>query len=336
MNRTASPEKIRVSVGSAIVLGLMQGKLDALPTTVYLLTYHEGKCSANCGFCPQARTSTSRADMLSRVTWPVFSTQKVIASIGSAAEQGSVQRVCIQAINYPTVFSDLVGLVTDLKAQVKVPVSVSCQPLNKEQMKKLAEAGVDRVSIALDAATPELFEKVKGSAVQSSYMWETQRQTLKEAVQVFGKNSVSTHLIVGLGENEQQVTETLQWCVDNGVCPSLFAFTPILGTALGRLPQPSIITYRRLQLARYFIFHGKARVESMKFNEEDRIVDWGVPEQLMKETLDSGTPFQTSGCPSCNRPYYNEKPGGPLYNYPRPLSLQEIEEIKKQLEREFP
>ena len=335
MNETASPEKIRVSVGSAIVLGLMQGKLDAPPTTVYLLTYHEGKCSANCGFCPQARTSTSRADMLSRVTWPVFSTQNVIASIGSAAEQGSVQRVCIQAINYLTVFSDLVRLVTDLKAQVKVPVSVSCQPLNKEQMKRLAEAGVDRVSIALDAATPELFEKVKGSAVQSSYTWEKQRQTLKEAVQVFGKNSVSTHLIVGLGENEQQITETLQWCVDNGVCPSLFAFTPIWGTALAKLPQPSLNSYRRTQLARHFIVNGKTRIENMKFNKKGQIVDWGVSEQLMQEALDNGTPFQTSGCSGCNRPYYNEKPGGPVYNYPRPLSQQEKTEIKKQLEKDI-
>jgi biotin synthase len=273
--------------------------------------------------------------MLSRVTWPVFSTQKVIASIGSAAEQGSAQRVCIQAINYLTVFNDLVRLVTDLKAQVKVPVSVSCQPLNKEQMKRLAEAGVDRVSIALDAATPELFEKVKGSTVQSSYTWETQRQTLKEAVQVFGKNSVSTHLIVGLGENEQQITETLQWCVDNGVCPSLFAFTPIWGTALAKLPQPSPNAYRRTQLARHFIVNGKTRIENMKFNKKGQIVDWGVSEQLMQEALDNGTPFQTSGCAGCNRPYYNEKPGGPVYNYPRPLSQQEKTEIKKQLEKDI-
>ena len=334
MNKWRLPEKIRVSAGSAMVLGLIQGRLDAPPTTVYLLTYHEGKCSANCGFCPQARTSTSRADMLSRVTWTASPTEDVVSRIVFAVEKGVIQRVCIQAINYPTVFNDLLALSTDIVARAEVPVSVSCQPLNIMQMRKLAEVGVDRVSIALDAVTPELFDRVKGALSQSPYAWEKQRKTLEEAVQVFGKGSVSTHLIVGLGENEQQIIETVQWCVDSGVCPSLFAFTPIAGTRLEGLPQPSITSYRRVQLARYFIVHGKTRIEKMKFDDEGRIVDFGVSGQLLREAVESGNPFQTSGCPGCNRPYYNEKPGGPIYNYPRPLSLQEIMEIKEQLEKE--
>jgi biotin synthase-related radical SAM superfamily protein len=46
----------------------------------------------------------------------------------------------------------------------------------------------------------------------------------------------------------------------------------------------------------------------------------------LKEILSSGAAFQTSGCKDCNRPYYNERPSGPLYNYPRPLSQEEIAE----------
>ncbi|MCW3977503.1 MAG: radical SAM protein, partial [Candidatus Bathyarchaeota archaeon] len=37
----------------------------------------------------------------------------------------------------------------------------------------------------------------------------------------------------------------------------------------------------------------------------------------------------TSGCPGCNRPYYNERPGGPLYNYPRQPLPDEIRAIKE-------
>jgi len=334
MKKEHLPEQIRVSVGSAIVLGLMHGRLDASPTTVYLLTYHEGKCSANCGFCPQARTSSSRADMLSRVSWPAFPTEKVISSIASTVEKGSIQRVCIQAINYPTVFEDLLALSSHIVTSAKVPVSVSCQPLNATPMKKLAEAGVDRVSIALDAATPKLFEKVKGALSHSPYTWDKQCKTLKEAVQVFGKDTVSTHLIVGLGETEQQIIETVQWCVDFGILPSLFAFTPIFGTALKNLPQPSITSYRRVQLARHLIVHGKTRLENMKFDGKGQIVDFGVSETLLQEALKSGHPFQTSGCPGCNRPYYNERPSGPIYNYPRPLSPQERIQTVKQLEKD--
>ena len=78
MTDTFFPEKLRVSIGSAIVLGLLKGKLDANPTTIYLLMCRKEKCSANCGFCPQARNSKGRADRLSRVTWPTFATEKVV------------------------------------------------------------------------------------------------------------------------------------------------------------------------------------------------------------------------------------------------------------------
>ena len=81
------PEQIRVSSGTAIVLGLLNGKLDAEPTTAYLMTYKEGKCSANCGFCPQARASKSSAELLSRVSWPTFPTANVLAALGNGLER---------------------------------------------------------------------------------------------------------------------------------------------------------------------------------------------------------------------------------------------------------
>src|SRR3990170_208701 len=131
-NNSAFLPKVRVSVGSAIVLGLIEGKLDAEPTTVYLMTYTAGKCSANCAFCPQARTSLSNAELLSRVSWPAFQTRSVVKRIGAAANQGRIGRVCVQALSYPSVFSDLVALVKTVKLHAMVPVSVSCQPTNNE------------------------------------------------------------------------------------------------------------------------------------------------------------------------------------------------------------
>jgi len=330
MTENRLPAKVRVSVGSAIVLELIRGRLDAPPTTVYLLTYHEGKCSANCGFCPQARTSTSRADMLSRVTWPAFPTREVVSKTASAWQKKAILRVCIQAINYLGVFDHLLALTKAIVSRANVPVSVSCQPLNRAQMKMLAEAGVDRVSVALDAATEGLFNKVKGTLTCGPYAWEKQRKTLEEAVQVFGKGSVSTHLIVGLGETERELIETVQWCVDSGVYPSLFAFTPVPGTALEGLPQPSMASYRRAQLARHLVVQGKTRCESMKFDGYGRIIDFGVSKHLLRGVVESGGPFQTSGCPGCNRPYYNERPGGLIYNYPRPLKSDELIEVEKQ------
>ena len=328
------PELTRPSIGSAIVLGLLEGKLDAEPTTAYLMTYKAGKCTANCSFCPQARTSHSKAELLSRITWPTFPTKSILKGIENAVNNGKIRRVCIQALNYPNVFSHLVALVKMIKQHANVQVSISCQPLNGASIRLLAEAGVDRIGIAIDAATKKLFDKVKGSLAEGPYNWEDQFRHLREAVEVFGKESVSTHLIVGLGETEEEIVHLIQECADMNVLPALFAFTPIHGTALEKNPQPQVESYRRIQLARYLIVNGTARYESMRFDVEGRTTDFGIEKETLKRIVETGKPFLTSGCPDCNRPFYNEKPSGPIYNYPRNIRREEISAIKQQLDLE--
>ncbi|GAI22018.1 unnamed protein product, partial [marine sediment metagenome] len=131
-------------------------------------------------------------------------------------------------------------------------------------MKKWVDAGVNRISIALDAATQQIFDNVKGQNIGGPYLWERQRKALKEAVNVFGEGAVSTHLIVGLGETERELCQTIQWCVDSGIYPGLFAFTPISGTALENNPQPTLNHYRRIQVAHYLLTSRKTCLENMQ------------------------------------------------------------------------
>jgi biotin synthase-related radical SAM superfamily protein len=295
------------------------------------MTYRKGKCFANCGFCPQARESHSRAGMLSRISWPTFPIEKILRGLNKAAIDGEIKRVCIQALNYPEVFTDLVALTRAIRQKVNVPISISCQPLNSENIRLLAEAGVERIGIPLDAATEELFDKVKGLSAGGPYSWKKQFKLLSEAVKTFGKGKVSTHLIVGLGETEREMVEIINRCVNGGVVPALFAFTPIAGTALEHVPQPPIQNYRRIQIARHLLAHGIIRGEDVRFDEEGCISSFGVDKQALWQIIQMGEPFLTSGCPNCNRPYYNEKPSGPIYNYPRKIGQKELSEIERQL-----
>jgi lipoyl synthase len=329
--KTALPEQIRVSLGTAIILGLLKGKLDADPTTAYFMTYKNGKCSANCGFCPQAKESKSSVDLLSRVSWPIFPIENVLTVLDELAKQGKIKRVCIQALNYTQVFAQLVALVKTIKKRSSVPVSVSCQPLNKRNIQLLAEAGVDRLGIALDAATEGLFEKVKGKEVGNPYKWENQFVLLREALAVFGKGNVSTHVIVGLGETEKEAVQIIQNCVDMRVLPALFAFTPIRGTALENDSPPTLESYRRVQVARYLIVNSLSRLDNIQFDINNKIAGFGLTNQKLELIIESGEPFLTSGCKDCNRPYYNEKPKGPIYNYPTKPNNEEKEKIKHQL-----
>lgn len=320
-------ERVRVSVGTAAILGLVHCKYRDRPTTAYFMTYTQGKCIANCGFCPQARTSNANPNMLSRVTWPVFSTKQVLESLKT---RGNVKRVCIQALNYPQVFEDLLSLISQIRDEV-IPVTVSIQPLKSNQITEMRDSGIERIGIPIDAATPKIFEEIKGKGIGGPYEWRKHIQTLDDAVRIFGKRRVSTHLIVGLGETEEEAIKFLQMIVNRDVIPALFAFTPIRGTKLHNRPQPSIDSYRRIQVGSYLIVNNLSTYKKMHFDSEGKLCNFGLSPEQIEKIVERGKPFLTSGCPDCNRPYYNERPKGTPYNYPRPPSFGEIEIIKQEL-----
>lgn len=318
---------VRVAFGTGVVLGLWRGQLAAAPTTAHLLTYYDGRCSANCKFCPQARESNADPKLLSRVVWPRCELEKVIAALNE--HHSKFERICVQAVNYPGVVDELCELVTKIKGICDLPISVSCQPLAAGDVERLAAAGVERVSIALDAATPEIFDRIKGDGAGGPYTWQGHLRALDDACTILG-DRVSTHLIAGLGESEPEMVHAIQFLHDRGITVGLFAFTPITGTPLAGRAQPDVASYRRIQLARYLIANGLSKVEEMHF-DGSQISDFGVTGDVLRKTIDSGEPFRTSGCPGCNRPFYNESPRGPIYNYPWKPTSEEIISIREQL-----
>jgi len=313
-----------------MLLGLSMGKMDCPPTTAYLMTYAKSKCTANCAFCPQARESGSRSDALSRVTWPAFETRRVIQKLIATVKTGVLKRVCIQCLNYPKMIEDVTALAETINNQAGVSVSVSCQPHNAKNIKRLKGSGVSRIGIPLDAAREDLFFRIKGESAGGPYSWSKQFSLLEEAASVFGEGNVSTHLIVGLGETEEDLVRVVQKCLDLGVIPGLFAFTPIAGTALEKNHQPPLKVYRRVQLARYLMLAKKMTFKDFLFDDMGIIIAFGVEDKELLKAVRAGEAFRTSGCPDCNRPYYNEKPGGPIYNFPRPLTEEEISSIEEQ------
>lgn len=320
-------EWIRVSEGTGAVLGLWSRKLSARPTTGYLMTYHENGCVANCRFCPQARSSGSNPEKLSRVSWPKEEFEVLLRALSKNGAE--LDRICVQALNYPDVVEDVCEIVSRTKEILNVPVSVSCQPVSDADMTELKESGVDRLGIPLDAATPEVFDSIKGGSAKGPYDWSSHLEALESALEIFD-GGVSTHLIVGLGESESEMVRAIQFLHDMGITLALFAFTPIEGSDLSEDKPPSVEKYRRIQLARYLIVNNLASFSDINF-DDGKITNFGATEKAISSALRTGEPFRTSGCPDCNRPFYNEAPSGPIYNYPEKLNSEDIQKVKSEL-----
>jgi len=289
-------DRIRVSAATASLLELTKWDVAVKPTTLYLMVGE--RCSGTCRYCTQGR------DFLSRVRWPPFPVEDVISRI-----DGSAGRICIQSLYYDGVVGDIVKVVEKMDAHI--PISVSMNPTSRENMLRLKKAGVERIGIGLDCCTEELFNKWKKNVPS----WDEYMKGLKTAKEVFG--NATAHIIIGLGESDEEAVEIMKMLFQQGIKVALFAYTPVHGG----LP-PDMGRYRAMQLARCLIEKGKG-----DFVFKDGKLHEMHADEICKDA------FLTSGCPSCNRPFYNERVRGPLYNYPRKLKDNEfkkaIDEVKK-------
>jgi len=313
------PSAVNVSIGTAAVLGLAEVPMAVAPTTAYLML--GGRCLMNCAFCTQARESQAGALHLSRVTWPEYELDRVVERLAVAAAQGDICRACLQVTVTAAAFPQALAILCAVKAASPVPFDVAILPHDLDQVRQLLDAGADHIGLGLDAACEPVFRQVKGGN------WARSLALVEETARAF-PGRAALHLIVGLGETEQEMVERIQWAHDLGVTVGLFAFTPVRGTHLADRPAPPLDAYRRVQAARWLIVHDVARVEGMAFDGQGRLCRLGSPLPA------TGQPFQTSGCPGCNRPFYNEQPGGPLYNYPRPLTAAEAARAIQEMEIE--
>lgn len=282
------------------------------PTTAYLML--GGRCLMDCAFCSQARSSSASPIALSRISWPPFPEEEVISRLEALGNSGPFRRVCIQVTRTPRAFQRTLDLVRTLKERVPLPVDAAYLPGSLEEVRALFEAGLDHLGFGLDAASERVYTRVKGPG------WERILHLIEETASEYpGRTAV--HLIVGLGETEEEMVRMIQRMHDLGAIVGLFAFTPLAGTRMESVPSPPLPSYRRIQIARHLMVRGMARAEDFAFSDEGTIEAFPP---FDPELLADGEAFRTSGCPDCNRPYYNERPSGPLYNFPYPPSPDEV------------
>ncbi|MBM4465209.1 MAG: radical SAM protein [Chloroflexi bacterium] len=324
--------RVNASIGTAAVLGLADVVMDAAPTTAYLML--GGRCVMDCAFCAQARSSRASALKLSRVTWPEFDQAQTLALLAQAVERGDIRRCCLQVTVADGYFQRTLQVIRAVRetcpryagaSPPRFPVDAAILPKDMAQVEELLAAGVDHIGFGLDAACERVFQRIKGGS------WARSLALIEEAAQRFPDRG-AVHLIVGLGETEREMAEMIQRMHDLGLIVGLFAFTPVRGTRMENVPPPSISTYRRMQVAQYLITNSLACVGDFTFSPASQLLSFNFPR--LPEILADGVAFQTSGCPDCNRPFYNERPGGPMYNYPKPLTSQQVEAAIEDVKRE--
>ena len=304
-----------------------------------LLTYAEG-CAASCSYCGLARNRTLEAGAdrsFIRVPWYVRPTEEVLDRIAASRV---VERTCLSMVTHRRSVEDSVGLVARIAERTQRPVSALISPtlVAAADLVALRRAGADRIGVAFDLPTDDLFDQHRGRAAGGPHRWNRYWQVFAAGVEVFGERMVGSHFIVGLGETEKEMVEALQRVYDLGGVNHLFSFFPEAGSTAETREMPPMDVYRRIQLACELIDSAGSRADAMTFDDENRVVDFGVSPQALDELITSGEAFRTRGCEgddgqvACNRPYANSLPGDDIRNYPFAPEAEDIDRIREQLE----
>ena len=143
-------------------------------------------------------------------------------SLVNAYRQERLKRACIQVVNNENSFDDTIRYIRKIRYS-SIPISVSIRTKNMEFVKRLFDAGADRVCLPIDVVDEELHQEHRFGSLKESL----------DFIELAAKEypgRISTHIIIGMGESERQIVSLLKKFHDMNVTVGLFAFTPVKGT----------------------------------------------------------------------------------------------------------
>ncbi len=302
---------VRVSIGSLARLGIENIALIDVPTTLYVLQYAPNGCIARCAFCSQSHRNSSSREYLARVMWPA-----VELEVLEKHWKHVFVRICIQNVLKRMFVEELMALLKFFE-RFSTPLSLCTTPLPSKVLEDLAKY-IDCLGIGLDAASPTIFE-----SVEKPFTWSTYIRFIENGVRMLGKAKVWVHVVAGLGEDLRDVVKLAKRLTKLGAYIALFNYVAPPKSER-RFPGIKVEHYRLLQIALKLLDEGYDPEHYIDF---DRLI---VKRALPIDPLEA---VYTRGCPGCNRPFYNESPRGPIYNFSsRSLLEKHIKEVEQELQ----
>ncbi len=339
--RRESPEWVRISYASAMVLRYKSGRFSrafSFGGINLLLTYSDG-CRSDCAYCGLARTRPGSYEEKSfiRVDWPLVRTSELVERM--AQHQHRLTRLCISMVTHGRAYADTVEITQRIRSRVATPLSILVAPpsLNRKRIIHFRELGVDMIGVGLDAATPELFYKLRTDVPQGGLRWEKYWQVLLDAREVFGPWKVNAHILVGLGETDRDLIDIFCKLCDLQIFPYLFSFNPEPGSRMADHPKAPMRRWRRIQLAKYLVEQEGLRSADFTFDGNGNLVHIKAPRKIVLQAVGSGLPFLTNGCPGpdgglgCTRPYGSYRPSEPFRDFPFLPTPEDLAEIWQEL-----
>lgn len=238
-------EELAIKKGGRIFIK----KVELVPTLLHApyqaFVNIDHACMFDCKFCASPR--------LHRDATKDLTDDKILAMVMEASKKDGFQSVAFtSAVSISpgmTVrrMADLVKRVREIMP--KTPIGVEPYVTRPDEVDLLRNAGADEIKLNIESFDPDIFEKVCPDRDYGAIL-----HSINHAGEVFGKNSVCSNIIFGLGESDESVLEGTKVLANMGAVATLRALRrneyniEELERALG--PLEPVTPDRMLRLAR--------------------------------------------------------------------------------------
>jgi len=218
---------------------------EVLATTVVQTCIRYAREDTRCRFCTieeslrsGATVQVKRPELLAEVARAAVELDRVRQMVMTTGTSNGPDRGakhlarCVAAVR---------EAVPDLPIQVQIE-----PPLDLAWITKLHDAGVTAIGIHVESMDQDVRDRwTPGKATVSLRRYD---EAWIEAVRVFGHNRVSTYLLVGLGEDPDELVAAARRLIDMGVYPFVVPYRPLQGSLAHAdgVPAPDPLTLTRV------------------------------------------------------------------------------------------
>ncbi|NHI92662.1 MAG: radical SAM protein [Candidatus Lokiarchaeota archaeon] len=210
-------------------IALLHGK-DCLATTVFQRCIY-WRSNLQCKFCAieisleQGRTTSYKKH------------EQLLEVIKAGIEEGVITHCTFTTgtlKDREREVQNYINLVKMIRKSYDIPIHVQLEPIKKKLIENLYSSGIDTIGIHIESFDEKILKEIcPGKHINHGL--EDYKKSWEESVKIFGKNQVSSFILLGLGESQDLNINGSIELLKLGVIPFLVPVRPLLKTEFNKI-----------------------------------------------------------------------------------------------------
>ena len=190
--------------------------LSHAPEQLFFLLYKN--CDNRCLFCP----ITYHTDN-SHYSWEKMQ-KRILENLQYNIRSISVTTACPPDKKQDDIVDEMMDITQKARelTDKDIPIGASLKTPSRDQLSRLKESGISEMRLNLETYNPQLAKSLMPKKDINEIL-----QSIEDAVEVFGKEKVSSNIIIGLGETDDDILQGVKVLSEIGALSTLYPYNPI-------------------------------------------------------------------------------------------------------------